>query len=224
MSYEEISIREFGRRVGESDTMIRNHIAAGKIGADAVGKNPKNGRPFIFYELAYKYYAAIKGLDPTPPVHDNKQQTTTQIVETIEESCQEGEKKMTKIKGDQVQDKGYKKPPVPVLNPDAINISSQYAHADLREKKAKAELAELKLAEQRGSLVNKAVVKKVLYEFGSALRNQILSVPDRVIDVIYSASDRAEAHRILTVELNEALSRLADADNLKFNKEKLNSE
>jgi hypothetical protein len=220
MNYEEISIREFGRRTGEVDTTIRRFKEKGIIPAEAFGIHPKNGRPTVYYELAYTHYAAFRGIDPTPPSF--KEEPEPEPAPVIPE-----EKPKKKTAGQVIKEENERQAPTAKTpkpgagNADALNTSAQYAQADLREKKAKAELAELNLEEKRGNLVPKAEVTKNLYEFGAVIKNQILSVPDRVIDSVYSAADRGEAHRILTFELTDALTRLSDIDKLKLTNKKV---
>ncbi len=66
-------------------------------------------------------------------------------------------------------------------------------------------LDKIKLQKEEGFLVEKDLVYKELFSFGTQLKKALLSIPGRVIDDMLAASNKVEAINILTVELNEVL-------------------
>lgn len=76
----------------------------------------------------------------------------------------------------------------------------------------KAKILEIELKEKQGRLIDKQQVYMALFEAGKEVKTSIMSVPDRVIDAIYSAKSRNEAHTILTKALVEALDILSEID------------
>lgn len=58
---EAISIREFGRRIGFTDTYVRRMMANGVLTKKSLTTNKKNGRPEIIYEVALAEWRANYG-------------------------------------------------------------------------------------------------------------------------------------------------------------------
>lgn len=79
---EHISIREFARRVGCSDTSIRKAIKAGKIVKGIV--HVADGRDKLDYDIAFKEYAA--GYDPSYPSNDKLRSRMMHAPETQAEA------------------------------------------------------------------------------------------------------------------------------------------
>lgn len=88
---------------------------------------------------------------------------------------------------------------------DRLNYNVQAA----REKLASAQLRELELAREAGSLVVKA--DRDAAEFGRARagREAMLSIPDRLAVVLASKSDPAEVHALLLAECRRVCNLLA---------------
>lgn len=70
-----------------------------------------------------------------------------------------------------------------------------------------AKLAELEYKKKAGLLVEKDKVYKTLYDFGKELRNELLSVPDRIIDEVLGAENRTKAITLLYDELAAVLAK-----------------
>lgn len=85
-----------------------------------------------------------------------------------------------------------------------------YYTVKARRERAEADLAELKLAEQRGELVRVADVRAAWAKRASALRESILQVPSRLSPVLAAKADQAECHDILQTELHAVLSQLTE--------------
>lgn len=73
-----------------------------------------------------------------------------------------------------------------------------------------AKLAELEFKKQIGSRVPIEDVKKEAFALGRAIRDNIMSIPDRVAPKLAATTDTREVHRLLTEELRIALRVLAD--------------
>jgi hypothetical protein len=74
----------------------------------------------------------------------------------------------------------------------------------------KSELSRLALEARKGELVKKEDVYLELFEFGTALKNNILSIPDRITDQLISLSNNRNAfHNLLTDELLQSLEELS---------------
>lgn len=86
---------------------------------------------------------------------------------------------------------------------------------DLNESRARkehfqAELAGLQLSQQRGELVSAEEVRKAAFQTGRAVRDALLSIPDRLAAQLAGTSDVRLCHNLLTEELRVALRALAD--------------
>lgn len=85
--------------------------------------------------------------------------------------------------------------------------------AEIKRKSAQIKLQSdaLDLQRKRGSLVDKGKVYSALFEVGKELRLAFQSIPDRVVDAMLAAGNRAEAHALLAKEIQQQLERMADA-------------
>lgn len=68
--------------------------------------------------------------------------------------------------------------------------------------------AEIELAQAQNDLVRRADVYSEMYEFGQLIRNRLEGVPVRVVDSVMAATDRVEVIRLITEEINAALTAL----------------
>lgn len=172
---ELISIREFARRVGCSDTSIRKAIKAGKIVKGIVHNS--EGRDKLDYDTAFKEYTAA--YDPSYPSNDKLRAKMMHAAETPTE-------------------------------PAAGGDTSSMAAAKRAQAIIKAKILEIELKEKQKKLVDKQAVYLALFDAGKEVKASIMAVPDRVIDAVFSAKSRNEAHTILTKALIEALDVLSD--------------
>lgn len=96
---------------------------------------------------------------------------------------------------------------------DILNEDTNYAEATRLEKIYKAQRAKLEVDEIEGRLVNKEEVYKKLYSFGSELKNNLLSIPDRITDELISlADDRNEFYSLLSKEIENVLTEMSNYD------------
>lgn len=85
------------------------------------------------------------------------------------------------------------------------------ADAQLKERIAKAQIAELELKEKDGTLVSKELVDSELFAAAQEIRNSLLAIPDRIIDqVIAEATSRNKAYNTLYNAIAAELEKLAD--------------
>lgn len=75
----------------------------------------------------------------------------------------------------------------------------------------KAKIAKLDYEVKVNNLVDKNKIYKSLYAAGQEVRTAVLTVPDKYIDLIFSASNRNEAINILTTALYEALETISNS-------------
>jgi hypothetical protein len=179
-----ISIREYSRRVGVSDTAVHKAIRAGKISPDAITIHPGNGRRMIYESIAsrdWKAHIESSGIEsPASPGVKSSPSTTENRPAPIRESF---------------------------TPPDGTLQAARKAKAVYD-----AKLAELKYKQQSGSLVPKDQVYSELFSKGQEIREALLAIPDRVIDQLRAAKSRAGAHKILTEAIHEELTRLGKTD------------
>jgi hypothetical protein len=79
-----------------------------------------------------------------------------------------------------------------------------------RKEHYNAELARLQALKEREELVPTAEVKRMASTLGRQIRDNILSIPNRVAPLLAAAQDSGEVHRLLSEELRTALRVLAD--------------
>jgi hypothetical protein len=68
--------------------------------------------------------------------------------------------------------------------------------------------AEIELAQSQNDLVRREDVYTELYTFGKMIRNRLEGVPVRVVDGVMAATDRVEVIRLITEEIDAALTAL----------------
>ena len=78
-----------------------------------------------------------------------------------------------------------------------------------RRELAEAELAELKLAEQRGELVRIADIRAQLGKRLAATREALMQIPARISPVVAADNDQASIHDLLRDEIQAVLQQLS---------------
>lgn len=87
--------------------------------------------------------------------------------------------------------------------PDRYNSEARKVHYQ-------AELAKLQTLKERGELVPAAEVKARWFEHGRAIRDNLLSIPDRIASQLAASTDAREVHVLLSQEITGALRVLAN--------------
>lgn len=181
-----VSIRQFAKDRGVSDTAIRKAIIAGKI---VEGKTIENGQPRIIPEIAtveLDFYDSKKGEPKTVKTEKAKvKQVTTVKEKVIEQPQQSGE----------------------AVKPPAVG---SLAAVRLITAQLKAKMLEVDLKTKSGLLIDKSKVYSALFGFGKEMRVNFQAIPDRFIDDILSAGSRNEAHTVLFNAITDALESLSD--------------
>jgi phage terminase Nu1 subunit (DNA packaging protein) len=80
-----------------------------------------------------------------------------------------------------------------------------YLEARRRNELAKAQLAELDLAEKEGELVQVAIVEAEAYTAGKKVKDGLSNIPDRISPLLAAESDKNVIYRMLTTEINQVL-------------------
>jgi hypothetical protein len=93
----------------------------------------------------------------------------------------------------------------PVDNPEDYWVSRG------RREAAEAELAELKLAEQRGNLIQVKVVESVWSHAMAGMREHMLQIRARLAPMLAHETDAHKVEQLLEIEHNQALQLLASA-------------
>lgn len=192
---ENLTQAEFARHVGKSAGEINKWISSGKISEEMI--SIIGGRKFIKLEIAL----AKLNITATKPNHTGKKKSIH-----TEERLPPGIKK--KIEGKITRrDSTYE-----TFKP----TGDDFHDAEVREKLAKAETAEINLEKLRGNLISSSEVYKALFEFGNRLRKDIQAVPEQIVDALLASASREEAICILQDAYDDALRSLASAEDLKL--------
>lgn len=120
-------------------------------------------------------------------------------------------RKRTRVRTNAPRDDATVSPhrPRAAARPELEDHSDDYWHSRGRRERAQAELAELKLAEQRGELVRAAAVESAHGRRVSGLREALLQIPARLAAVLAAESDQARCHDVLQAELHQVLEQVA---------------
>lgn len=193
-----ISIRAFAKECGVSDTTIHLAIAAGHIDKGVDWNEDKTKKLGVFRDIALREWKSNHS------GADRKTKSGTLNLNAIP------------IKGSKaVASKTQQHIEPPEDGPKTVStaeIKRSTAAVDYQLKK-------IELEKKKGALVEKNEVYKQLFNSGKAVREAIMIIPDRIIDNIMAAKNRAEAHTILFKELESALEELSRLPNLQFTSE-----
>ena len=77
--------------------------------------------------------------------------------------------------------------------------------------KSQADMAELKVRQRNGELVEQAVVEKTLFEMVRQSRDLLQNVPSRTSGLLAAETDQAKIHALLTKEIHSTLTELTHA-------------
>lgn len=220
---EVISIREFGRRIGFTDTYVRRMMAHGVITPRCVTTNQRNSRPEIIYELALEdwrnNYGEVKKSEiprePKPvPVKIPK---PAKVPAPKPEPKRRGRKpspapKQVVIPPPDEAEVLPSKPVPPRVEERASPSPAGHSKAELDRQltRIKVQQAALDFKKKQGDLLEKSRVYATLYGFGQELRTALMTLPDRVIDDLLACTDRNVAHHKLLEAIASELERLTD--------------
>jgi phage terminase Nu1 subunit (DNA packaging protein) len=225
---EKISIREFARRLGCSDTAIHKAIKAGRIveGYDAEDKK-------IIPDIAEAEYKAntdarltrvfsqdseLERVERQRQLIAEQKAAVAKEHEELREQQQRNEE--LKQQPGQIEQKAVvfeEQPPerqVPEKSKHGRVVQNDVDMNAARKAEAvyRAKLKQLEYEEKSGKLVNKQEVYRELFAVGKEIRTALLAVPDRVIDNLLASTSRNEAHSLLYKSISEILEVLADTE------------
>lgn len=86
-----------------------------------------------------------------------------------------------------------------------------YLESRSRREAAEAEMAEIRLSEQRGEVIRLDIVKNVLSVAFSMTREALLQIPDRLATTLAADSNPVTVHETLSGEIHDALHAIASA-------------
>lgn len=89
--------------------------------------------------------------------------------------------------------------------------SGGYAAARARKETALARMAELRLEQTQGNLVEREAVDYALDHLGAAVRGLMDNLPDRLAPLIHARQSMEEVHSLITQAADEVLCDLSDA-------------
>lgn len=212
-----ISIREFSRRVGVSDTAVNKAIKAGKISESCLDRsNPK--RPKINPEAALKSWGKnyAPGWKQSDKLNEAIEKQAIVKVTPDPEKTEpiKAKKKNLSIRGNEldvpVEESDDMESPIDPEESDTIWIrkNATFAEAKRVEAIAVAKLAQVKLNEQKGKLISKDKVYKEFFDVGVRVRTSLQGIPDKWIDNLLACSTRSEAHSMLYEAITESLEEL----------------
>ena len=92
---------------------------------------------------------------------------------------------------------------------EKLDIKTKMAH--LREKEAKAEMAEKDLAKLKGLLMSKPEVDEYIAFFSQMVRDHMMAVPDRLAPALAAVNEPSTVHKILKTDIDAALRKLSKA-------------
>lgn len=196
MGAEWVSVREVGRRRGVTHGAVQKAIKDGRIPETAVKRDAEGNIEAIEYEAAIAAWNANTDLDQAA--------RTIGGAATVAAAGTGGD-----LAGElplegrgETKTAGSGTPSADVAAVRAVNAEG---------KRLQNQLLELELAGQIGLVVPRDEVFALAQRRYRAIRDRILTVPDRVADILAAERDPARVHAELTKELERALHELSDA-------------
>lgn len=182
-----IKISDFEKLTGISAKTISAAIKRGYIPdnfADRVGKSATSPYYLNPQQAAVSWY---KSLNAAHPAQRKVRESLAGYIKTFDKSVIE---------------------PAAKAPTGADKIT--YEDAQLQEKIAKARIADLELQEKEGSLVSRDRVNDQLFSAGKELRDALLTIPDRITDLIMAEDNRTMVYNTIYDAIASELQKLAD--------------
>jgi phage terminase Nu1 subunit (DNA packaging protein) len=191
----EISIREFARRIHVSEGAVRKAIKEKKIVA---GFDEKKGK--ILFVQAYAEYGQSK----TAPKAGHGV-SKAKVAE-----------KLTAMQGATVAAGDDDDLPEDVAEYKHLSVSELIEKINVHDKLEYSETLRLdmilaiakekmKLEEMQGTLVKKADIDKQLFALGNELKLKLQNIPNRCVALVRSAANDVESSNILLKEINQVI-------------------
>lgn len=192
---EWVKITEYAKSLKISHQAVKEAINKGRIPASAVRieKAVKGGGRYNQNIFINKQKADIAWVGSENAYRMNKSQEAKDTILKLRKELEDSGMLLPKYEEDKESD------------------FIDFNEAQRREKVAKAHIASLELLKLQGTLVQKDLVYKQLFEAGSQLRTSIMAVPDRITsEVISAGNNKSLVRKIIADALNEALQGLTD--------------
>lgn len=187
---ERISIKEFARRLGVTDTAVKKAYKAGKI-VNGIVYPPEGGNPYVLPDVASREWA--QHYDET---YERRSPTLASKLAAAAQQPTPGQAQA------QVQ---------PADAGDATVVgNSSLANAKRLQALLTVKRMELELRRQQGELVELRKVNDELFVAGKEIRDGVLGVVDRVIDDVMSCTTRGQAFLVLHNALSQELERISN--------------
>jgi hypothetical protein len=197
---ERVSIREFSRIVGVSDTAVRKHMVKGLF--SFVGKDEVNGRPYLDREPALKEWTDA-GL-----TINNKETKHAEEIKQEPEPEQVPEQKPEPEPVKKVIQHKYSR-----QNVESIPTKSE---SDRKQAFYKAEMERIKFEEKSGTLVSRRDVEAKLFSLGQMLSRNLDSWAIKVAQGLPGKYD--DNYKILSAEAHSVKLQLIDNIEVLFEK------
>lgn len=97
------------------------------------------------------------------------------------------------------------------IKPPAEGVETMFA-AQARRARAVADLEEMKAAKERGDLVDKSTIERMVFVLARITRDNVLRVPARVRSILAADTDEISVGVILERELRQALEHLDEVE------------
>ena len=92
---------------------------------------------------------------------------------------------------------------------DRFGAPDDYRRSLVIEKVVRTKLAQVRLDEQQGRLIDAAEAGRVQFEIARLVRNQIFELPDRLADELALETDAHRVKEILTREVTDVMRKLS---------------
>ena len=92
----------------------------------------------------------------------------------------------------------------------AAPVQDDYRKTLVLERVVKTRLAQMRLDEEQGRLVDIAEVRRTFFDVARTLRNQLLELPERLADELALEHDAGRVRAIMVREIKDILRKLAD--------------
>jgi hypothetical protein len=99
--------------------------------------------------------------------------------------------------------------PPPSNGHDRFGAADDYRRSLVIEKVVRTKLAQVRLDEHQGRLIDAAEAGRVQFEIARLVRNQMFELPDRLADELALESDAHRVREILTREITDLMRKLS---------------
>lgn len=193
-----ISIREYARLLGVSDTAVKKAYTSGKIIKGIVYPGGKE-RPYVLPEIANQEWGS--NFNPS------KGGDNTHVIESLEK---QSESKLTSSKNkkntksdDTITDEELGS------NPD-LDENTTLTEAMRIQAIYKAKMLKLEYDEHESSLIDKKEIDGKLFNLGKEIRVGLENLPGQIVDNVMAATNRNESLIIMKTAIQEAVIKIVE--------------